>query len=124
MLICGACGPGFNSRKAVIAETNLEEWEAQYGMLTWQQQHTGETGQQRRGEERTEEKRKGTEMKVQGFGKVSPAKFGWVAAQVGWMLCHCSNVLAVNLRAPYIFCREALRDMNVKKSGYIINVIR
>lgn len=30
---------------------------------------------------------------------------------------------AVNLRAPWLLCREALRDMGVRKTGHIVNVI-
>ena len=30
---------------------------------------------------------------------------------------------AVNLRAPMLLCREALKDMAVQKSGYIVNVV-
>ncbi len=51
---------GFNSRKAPLAETTLEEFERQY---------------------------------------------------------------AVNLRAPYLLCREALKPMQARGRGYIINVI-
>lgn len=51
---------GFNSRKAPIMETSLEEFDAQY---------------------------------------------------------------AVNLRAPYILCREALQDMSVRRTGHIVNVL-
>jgi short-subunit dehydrogenase len=51
---------GFNSRKAAIMETGMEEFEDQY---------------------------------------------------------------AVNLRAPYILCREALQDMSVRRSGHMVNVL-
>lgn len=30
---------------------------------------------------------------------------------------------AVNLRAPYLLCREALKDMAARRSGHIVNVI-
>ncbi|MDX2109622.1 MAG: SDR family oxidoreductase [Verrucomicrobiota bacterium] len=30
---------------------------------------------------------------------------------------------AINLRAPYLLCREAMRDMAKRKSGHIVNVI-
>lgn len=30
---------------------------------------------------------------------------------------------AVNLRAPYLLCREALKDMGVRKTGHILNVV-
>jgi short-subunit dehydrogenase len=30
---------------------------------------------------------------------------------------------AVNLRAPYLLCREALKEMMARKSGHIVNVI-
>ncbi|WP_428774372.1 SDR family oxidoreductase [Vibrio sp.] len=30
---------------------------------------------------------------------------------------------AVNLRAPYLLCREAVREMQARQQGYIINVI-
>lgn len=30
---------------------------------------------------------------------------------------------AVNLRAPYLLCREALREMGARKSGHILNVV-
>ena len=30
---------------------------------------------------------------------------------------------AINLRAPYLLCREAMQEMLTRKSGYIINVI-
>ena len=51
---------GFNNRKAPLAETGLDEFEAQY---------------------------------------------------------------AVNLRAPYLLCREALRDMSRRRCGHMVNVI-
>jgi NAD(P)-dependent dehydrogenase (short-subunit alcohol dehydrogenase family) len=51
---------GFNSRKALLTETTLEELDAQY---------------------------------------------------------------AVNLRAPYLICRDALRDMAARGSGHIVNVL-
>lgn len=51
---------GFNNRKAPLAETGLDEFEAQY---------------------------------------------------------------AVNLRAPYLLCREAMRDMTRRRTGHIVNVI-
>lgn len=30
---------------------------------------------------------------------------------------------AINFRAPYLLCREALREMGVRKSGHILNVV-
>lgn len=30
---------------------------------------------------------------------------------------------AINFRAPYLLCREALREMGARKSGHIVNVI-
>lgn len=33
------------------------------------------------------------------------------------------NQWRVNLRAPAILCREALRDMSARKSGHIVNVV-
>jgi len=30
---------------------------------------------------------------------------------------------AVNLRAPYILCREAMRDMGARREGHIVNVL-
>ena len=51
---------GYNNRKAPLAETTLEEFEAQY---------------------------------------------------------------AVNLRAPYLLCREALKEMGARRAGHILNVI-
>lgn len=30
---------------------------------------------------------------------------------------------AVNFRAPYLLCREALKEMNARKSGHILNVV-